>query len=206
MKISAALKARLADIEMIVFDVDGVLTEGGIFYVDTGAEGKMFDVKDGLGIRVARIADLKTAIMTGRSSRFVERRARDLRILDVLERVADKLSALRRLADEKGIALERIAFMGDDLNDREAMRAAGVSIAPADAVAEIKEIADLVTDAPGGKGAARQAVEAVLKAQDRWEKAVDDYLAGLADRMACRTPPARRGSTAAWCRPAGSAP
>jgi 3-deoxy-D-manno-octulosonate 8-phosphate phosphatase (KDO 8-P phosphatase) len=182
MKTSAALSARLAGVEMIVFDVDGVLTEGGIFYADTGAEGKMFDVKDGLGIRVASAAGLKTAIMTGRASRVVERRARDLRILDVLERVADKVSALRRLADEKGIPLERIAFMGDDLNDREAMRAAGVSIAPADAVAEIKEIADLVTDAPGGRGAARQAVEAVLKAQDRWEKAVDDYLAGLAER------------------------
>lgn len=182
MKISTALSARLAGVEMIVFDVDGVLTEGGIFYVDTGAEGKMFDVKDGLGIRVAGTAGLKTAIMTGRASRVVERRARDLRILDVVERVADKASALRRLAGEKGIPLERVLFMGDDLNDREAMRAAGVSIAPADAAAEIKEIADLVTDAPGGRGAAREAVEAVLKAQGRWEKAVDDYLAGLVER------------------------
>jgi 3-deoxy-D-manno-octulosonate 8-phosphate phosphatase (KDO 8-P phosphatase) len=182
MKVTGALRARLAEIEMMVFDVDGVLTEGGIFYVDTGAEGKMFDVKDGLGIRVAGSAGLKTAIMTGRSSRVVERRARDLRMLDVLERVADKAAALRRLADEKGMSLAHIAFMGDDLNDREAIRAAGVSFAPADAAPEIKEIADLVTDAPGGKGAARQAVEAVLKAQDRWEKAVDDYLAGLAER------------------------
>lgn len=182
MKVTGELQARLAEIEMMVFDVDGVLTEGGIFYVDTGAEGKMFDVKDGLGIRVADSAGLKTAIMTGRASRVVERRARDLRMLDVLERVADKAAALRRLADEKGMSLARIAFMGDDLNDREAMRTAGVSFAPADAVPEIKEIADLVTDAPGGKGAARQAVEAVLKAQDRWEKAVDDYLAELVER------------------------
>ncbi len=182
MKVTEALKARLAGVELMVFDVDGVLTEGGIFYVDTGAEGKMFDVKDGLGIRVADSAGLKTAVMTARSSRVVERRARDLRMLDVLERVADKAAALRRLADEKGISLARVAFMGDDLNDREAMRTAGVSFAPADAVPEIKEIADIVTDAPGGRGAARQAVEAVLKAQDRWEKAVDDYLAGLAER------------------------
>ncbi len=182
MKVTGELQARLAEVEMMVFDVDGVLTEGGIFYVDTGAEGKMFDVKDGLGIRVAGSAGLKTAIMTGRSSRVVERRARDLRMLDVLQRVADKAAALRRLAEEKRMSLARIAFMGDDLNDREAMRAAGVSIAPADAVPEIKEIADLVTDARGGKGAARQAVEAVLKAQGRWEKAVDDYLASLVER------------------------
>lgn len=182
MKVTGALQARLAEVEMMVFDVDGVLTEGGIFYVDTGTEGKMFDVKDGLGIRVAGSAGLKTAIMTGRSSRVVERRARDLRMLDVLQRVADKAAALRRLADEKGMSLARISFMGDDLNDREAMRTAGVSFAPADAAPEIKEIADLVTDAPGGKGAVRQAVEAVLKAQGRWEKAVDDYLADLVER------------------------
>ncbi len=182
MKVSAAVTARLAVIEMMVFDVDGVLTEGSILYVDTGAEGKMFDVKDGLGIRVASRAGLKTAIMTGRSSRVVERRARDLRMLDVIERVADKASALRRLAADKAMSLEHIAFMGDDLNDREAMRAAGVSFAPADAVPEIREIADLVTDAPGGRGAARQAVEAVLKAQDRWKSAVESYLADLEER------------------------
>jgi 3-deoxy-D-manno-octulosonate 8-phosphate phosphatase (KDO 8-P phosphatase) len=182
MKVTGELQARLAEVEMMVFDVDGVLTEGGIFYVDTGTEGKMFNVKDGLGIRVAGSAGLKTAIMTGRSSRVVERRARDLRILDVLQRVADKKAGLQRLAEEKGMSLARIAFMGDDLNDREAMRAAGVSIAPADAAPEIREIADLVTDARGGKGAARQAVEAVLKAQGRWEKAVDDYLASLVER------------------------
>jgi 3-deoxy-D-manno-octulosonate 8-phosphate phosphatase (KDO 8-P phosphatase) len=182
MRVTGALEARLAGITMMVFDVDGVLTDGGIFYVDTGAEGKMFDVKDGLGIRVAGTAGLTVAIMTARSSRVVERRARDLRILDVIERVGDKAAALRRLAESKGIPLERVAFMGDDLNDREAMRAAGVSFAPADAAPEIRDIADLVTDAPGGRGAVRQAVEAVLKAQDRWESAVDDYLAGLAER------------------------
>ncbi|MCJ7751206.1 MAG: HAD hydrolase family protein [Armatimonadetes bacterium] len=143
-------------------------------------------MKDGLGFRVASSAGLHLAVMTGRSSRVVERRARDLHILDVLQRVGDKAAALRELAEEKGVALERVAFMGDDFNDREAMRLAGVAIAPADAAAEIRDLADLVTDAPGGKGAARQAVEAVLKARGQWEKAVDAYLEGLAERERSR--------------------
>lgn len=186
MKVTGALRERLAAIELMVFDVDGVLTQGEIIYADQGAEAKAFDVKDGLGLRVASSAGLRLGIMSGRWSRVVERRARDLLVLDVLQRVGDKAAALRELAQEKGVALERVAFMGDDFNDREAMRLAGVSIAPADAVAEIRKQADLVTDAPGGKGAARQAVEAVLQAQGRWEEAVDKYLEGLAERERSR--------------------
>jgi len=186
MTVPERLRGRLAAVRMMVFDVDGVLTGGDILYTDEGAEGKFFDVKDGLGLRVAYDAGLAIVLMTGRSSRVVERRARDLHIHDVLQRVGDKAEALRQLAVEKGIPLERIAFMGDDINDREAMRAAGVSIAPADAVDEIRDLANLVTDRPGGHGAAREAVEAVLRAQDRWEQAVDAYLKGLSERDRAR--------------------
>lgn len=186
MKISPALREKLAGIELLVFDVDGVLTQGDIFYTDTGVEAKAFDVKDGLGLRVASDAGLGLALMTGRTSQVVQRRARDLRIAEVLQRVGDKASALRQYVEGKEIPLERVAFMGDDLNDREAMRAAGVAIAPADAVAEIRQEADLVTDAPGGRGAAREAVEAVLRAQGRWEEAVNSYLSGLVERDRAR--------------------
>lgn len=179
MNLTDALRARLAAIQLVVFDVDGVLTQGEIIYTDEGAEIKAFDVKDGLGLRVASDAGLQLALMTGRSSRVVERRARDFHISDVLQRVGDKAEALRQLAAEKHIPMERIAFMGDDLNDREAIRAAGVSIAPADAAPEIREMADLVTDAPGGRGAAREAIEAILRAQNRWDQAVELYLQGL---------------------------
>ncbi len=182
MKVSGQLRQRLAAIKLLVFDVDGVLTQGDIIYTDEGAEAKVFDVKDGLGIRVASVADLRTAVMTGRTSRVVERRARDLRILDVLQRVGDKAAALQKLADGSGIPMEQVAFVGDDLNDREAMRQAGVSIAPADAVREIRELADLVTESPGGRGAARESVEAILRAQGVWEQSVDSYLGGLAER------------------------
>jgi len=186
MKVAPELRERLAAIELLVLDVDGVLTEGKIIYTDEGAEAKAFDVKDGLGVRVASAAGVAVAMMTGRTSRVVERRARDLRISDVLQRVGDKAAALRKLAEEKGLALERVAFMGDDLNDREALRLAGVSIAPADAVLEIREQVDLVTEALGGRGAVREAVEAVLRAQGRWESAVAGYLAGLVERDRAR--------------------
>jgi 3-deoxy-D-manno-octulosonate 8-phosphate phosphatase (KDO 8-P phosphatase) len=186
MRIAVGLRARLAAVQMMVFDVDGVLTEGQIIYTDEGAEAKAFDVKDGLGLRVAVGAGLVIALMTGRSSRVTERRARDLHITDVLQRVGDKAETLRHLAEDKGIALERVAFMGDDVNDREAMRLAGVAIAPADAVSEIRDLAQLVTEARAGRGAAREAIEAVLRAQGRWEKAVEGYLRGLSERDGAR--------------------
>jgi 3-deoxy-D-manno-octulosonate 8-phosphate phosphatase (KDO 8-P phosphatase) len=186
MKVSHGLRTRLAAVKLLVFDVDGVLTDGHIIYTDEGAEAKTFDVKDGLGIRVASGAGLQVAIMTGRASRVVERRARDLRVSDVLQRVGDKAAALIRLASAKGVPLEEVAFVGDDLNDREAMRLVGVSIAPSDAAAEIREEASVVTDSPGGRGAAREAVEAILRAQGRWEEAVNGYLEGLAERDRAR--------------------
>jgi 3-deoxy-D-manno-octulosonate 8-phosphate phosphatase (KDO 8-P phosphatase) len=186
MKTPDELRARLAAIQMMVFDVDGVLTDGAIVYTDEGAEAKAFDVKDGLGLRVAGEAGIVLALMTGRASRVIERRARDLHISDVLQRVGDKAEALRHLAEEKGIPLERVAFMGDDVNDREAMQLAGIAIAPADAVQEIRDLAHVVTAAPGGRGAAREAVEAVLRAQDRWEAAVDGYLRSMSERDRAR--------------------
>jgi 3-deoxy-D-manno-octulosonate 8-phosphate phosphatase (KDO 8-P phosphatase) len=184
--VSETLRARLAAIELMAFDVDGVLTQGDILYTDQGAEVKGFDVKDGLGLRVASSAGIQLAIITGRASRTVERRARDLHITDVLQRVGDKALALRQLAEEKSMPLDHIAFMGDDVNDLEAMRIVGLSIGPADAVPEVVQQAALVTEAPAGKGAAREAVEAVLKAQGRWESAVSEYLAGLAERDRAR--------------------
>ncbi len=189
MNITDELRQRLAGVRMLVLDVDGVLTTGSIVYTDSGEESKVFDVKDGLGIRVASEVGLQIALMTGRVSQVVQRRARDLHVQHTLQRVGDKAAALRTLAAETGLPLAGIALMGDDLNDREAMKLAGVSIAPADAVPEIVAIADLVTDAPGGRGAARQAVEAILRAQDRWEQAVEKYLQGLAERDRARRTP-----------------
>jgi 3-deoxy-D-manno-octulosonate 8-phosphate phosphatase (KDO 8-P phosphatase) len=188
MKINREAQRRLPQVAMLVMDVDGVLTNGDIVYTDAGVEEKVFDVKDGLGLRVAVTGGLQVVLVTGRLSSILQRRARDLRIKTVLQRVGDKEVAVRTLAEDSGLPLERVAFMGDDLNDRTVMRAVGVAIAPADAVPDILAEADVVTDAPGGKGAARQAVELILRAQGRWDKAVERYLAGLAERDAYRRP------------------
>lgn len=187
MKLSDSMVcARLARVRALVFDVDGVLTQGEIVYTDTGEEVKAFDVKDGLGLRLAAAAGLELALITGRASTIVQRRARDLRVTEVLQRVGDKAAAIRHFSEGKGIPLEEIAFMGDDLNDLEAMRACGVSFAPADAVAEVREAATVVTAAPGGRGAARETVETVLKAQGRWQQVVEGYLRGLAEAYRSR--------------------
>lgn len=188
MRIRREAQNRLSEIQMLVMDVDGVLTRGGIFYTDAGMEVKAFDIKDGLGLRVAGFGGLRLALVSGRTSPIVQRRARDLGAEDVLQRIGDKEAGLRAIAQARGIPMERIAFMGDDLDDLSAMRAAGVSIAPADAVAEVIAGAGIVTDAPGGRGAARQAVELILKAQGKWEEAVNRYLEGLAARNRGRRP------------------
>lgn len=182
MKINRKARQLLTSIEMLVMDVDGCLTRGEVIYTDAGAEAKVFDAKDGLGLRVAGAAGLKLALLTGRISSVVQRRAQDLHIGDVLQRVGDKEAALRTLAEGKDVALERIAYLGDDLNDRPAMRIAGLSIAPANAVREIRAEADIVLDARGGEGAARQAVELIFRAQRKWESAVEAYLQELAGR------------------------
>ncbi len=110
MRLTHALRARLAASQMLVFGVDGVVTQGDIIYTDEGAEIKVFDVKDGLGLRVAGNAGLHLALMTGRSSRVVERRARDLHIPDVIQRVGDKAEALRQLAGQKRLLVEMGVF------------------------------------------------------------------------------------------------
>ena len=196
MKITPQAQARLAHFAMLVLDVDGVLTQGEIFYTDSGTESKAFDVKDGLGLRVAVGAGLHLALLTGRSSSVVQRRARDLRLPEVLQRVGDKGTALRELAEAKGLELRQVAYMGDDLNDLPALRLAGLSIAPADAVPDVLAEVGLITDAPGGRGAARQAVELILRAQDKWEAAVAQYLAEAAERDQPRRPKGENGPAA----------
>jgi 3-deoxy-D-manno-octulosonate 8-phosphate phosphatase (KDO 8-P phosphatase) len=194
MRINRDAQRLLPGIAMLVMDVDGVLTNGDIVYTDAGVEQKVFDVKDGLGLRVAVEAGLQLALVTGRISSILQRRARDLRIKTVLQRVGDKEAALRSLAEDRGLPLTRVAYMGDDLNDRAALRVAGISIAPADAVPDIAAEADILTDAPGGKGAARQVVELILRSQGKWEPAVEKYLAGLAERDTYRRPVETEGA------------
>ncbi|MGM9582723.1 MAG: KdsC family phosphatase [Phascolarctobacterium sp.] len=174
----------LERLALLALDVDGVLTDGSI---NMGAQGELFKsfyAQDGLGISVALRSGLQIAIITGRQSEIIHRRAQELGIKLVQEGVKDKYLALEQLQNQLGLNRGQVAYMGDDLNDLPAFRAAGVTFAPADAVEEVREAASFVTDAAGGRGAVREAIEMILRAQNKWQQIVNAYLnAGQGDKQ-----------------------
>lgn len=160
-------------IKLIVLDVDGTLTDGGIYYDSKGNEMKRFDVKDGLGILVARSAGLKFAILTGRVSPMVACRAKELGIEYLVQGVQKKYPALLDLAGKCGLSMDEIGYIGDDLNDLQCMEAVGFRACPADAVPRIKSICHYVSVLPGGRGAVRDSLEHLLTACSRGEESAD---------------------------------
>lgn len=161
-------------IKLIVLDVDGTLTDGGVYYDSQGNEMKRFDVKDGLGILVARKAGLEFAIITGRASPMVERRAKELGIKYLLQGVQKKYPALTELVRECGLALDEIGYIGDDLNDLQCMEAVGFRACPSDAAKAVKAICDYVAAAPGGHGAVRESLEYFLVLRSTWDTTAKD--------------------------------
>ena len=159
----------LNNIKVLLLDVDGVLTDGGIIYNDKGAETKVFNVKDGLGLRLLMESGVRICIVTGRRSEALHHRCRNLGISDVFDGVHDKASVLNTIIEKTGAKPEQIAAMGDDLPDLPLMRRVGVAIAVADAAEPVRRTAHMITDAGGGKGAVREVCEAILKAQKRWD-------------------------------------
>ena len=169
-------QARAARIRLIAFDIDGVMTDGGLHYTDDGHELKTFNVQDGLGLKLLQSVGLELAIITGRNSNLVAKRAADLGIAHVFQGVGDKLTVLDRLRQQLGLAWEACAFMGDDLIDLRAMAACGLAIAPANARPLVREQAQLLTSTRGGQGAVREAAEFILGAQDKLHDALRPYL------------------------------
>ncbi len=170
------MQKALQKIKLLALDVDGVLTDGSI---NIGADGeiyKAFDAKDGLGISCALRNGLQIAIITGRKSQIIHKRAEELGIYFLREGIKDKYAELIALQEELALLKEQVAYMGDDLNDLPAFRAAGVALAPQDAVAEVQAAADVVVQKCGGHGAVRAAIETILRAQDKWEQIVTSYL------------------------------
>lgn len=163
------LQARAARIQLVVLDVDGVLTDGGMYYGPSGEALKRFDVKDGHGIVMARIAGLPCAILTARTSPIVEVRARELGIQHVIQGAREKGLALDRLLAKLSIGPESCAYMGDDTNDVSPMGRVGLPACPADAVAEARETALFVATRKGGHGAVRELLEFCLKSSGRWD-------------------------------------
>jgi 3-deoxy-D-manno-octulosonate 8-phosphate phosphatase (KDO 8-P phosphatase) len=172
------LTKRLSRIKLLVTDVDGTLTEGSMVFVD-GGQVKLFHVHDGLGIRLARNFGLDVAIVTGNVSHAVAERAATLGLERVYQGVRHKSAVIDQMAAETGLARDEIAYIGDDLNDLPAFDRVGFRIAVGDAVEEIKGQADMITAKPGGRGAVREAIEAILKARGQWEEAVRSFLAEL---------------------------
>lgn len=179
MKISEEVIARARRIKLLLLDCDGVLTDGGLHYVFDGKrvlEGvKVFHIHDGQGLKLAREAGLTLGVISGRVSPALAARARELRIDHLHQGIDDKLSVYEQIKTAEGLADDQIAYVGDDLPDLPVMRRVGLAIAVADAVDEVRECAHFVTGRLGGRGAAREAVELILKAQDKWSESLQRF-------------------------------
>ena len=145
-----------ADIRLLVMDVDGVMTDGKITYSSDGQELKSFDIKDGLGIKRAQASGIETAIITGRTSPMVERRARELGIAHLVQGREDKLAALSDLVGQLNLSLDQVAYIGDDLPDLTAIESVKLGACPADAATEVKSKANWVSTRSGGDGCVRE--------------------------------------------------
>ena len=173
-------KEKLTHITLLVLDVDGVLTDGKIIYSDSGDEIKAFNVRDGHGLKLLMRAGMEVIFLTGRESRVVLHRAQDLGVGSVYQKVLNKLEVYETILKERGLADEQIAFVGDDLVDIPVLRRVGFSAAVSDAIEEVKEIVDYVTDKKGGEGAVREICELLLKGQDKWKEVTKRY--GISQR------------------------
>ncbi len=180
-KLSAQARAR--KIKLLLFDVDGVLTDGKLFFLPLPAESqtsriefKGFHAHDGASISLARLGGIQTGLITKRSSETVALRARDLKLEFVYQGVNDKRACFDEVVEKAGLKREEAAFVGDDVIDLPAMRAGGLAIAVKNARAEVKKEAHYVTAHAGGDGALRDAVEFILKAQGKWKRVVEDYI------------------------------
>lgn len=163
------LKARqnpatslLREIKLFATDVDGVLTDAGMYYSESGDEWKKFNTRDGMGIKLLQRAGLITAIVTQERTRLVARRAEKLAIPELHQGAMDKVSVIRDMAARHGLSLQQVAYIGDDVNDIEALQAVGLSAAPADALPQVVKIVDYLCRAKGGEGAVRELTDMIL--------------------------------------------
>ncbi len=162
-------------IRLLCLDVDGVLTDGGIAIDDAGHETKRFHVRDGAALRMWSRLGYETAVITGRNGMALRHRLRELGVRHVVSGSKEKGAAFEALVGELGIAADAVAMIGDDLPDLPILRRCGLPIAVRDAAQEVLDVAKFVTARPGGSGAVREAIEHILKGQDRWTEAVRTF-------------------------------
>ncbi len=161
---------------MILMDVDGVLTDGSIVFGSDSLEIKSFNVQDGLGITLARLGGLKTGIITGRKSKVVERRGKELKFDVISQGSFNKYPEFQKIKEEFTLSNEEICYIGDDLLDISILREVGFSVAPANARDEVKAICDYVTIAEGGHGAVREVVDKILIRQNKFDAIIKELL------------------------------
>ncbi len=174
------LTEKCAPIELILTDVDGVLTDGRVIFDNQGIESKEFNIRDGQGIRLwqqfgGQQGGGRLGIVTGRSSQVVKLRAAELDIDLVRQGVKEKLPVVRSICEELQLDLAQVAYLGDDLPDWSVIRHVGLGVAVADAAEELRQDADYITSLPGGHGALREVVELLLKNTNRWETVLRKY-------------------------------
>jgi 3-deoxy-D-manno-octulosonate 8-phosphate phosphatase (KDO 8-P phosphatase) len=177
LKISPALKKRAAQIKVLLMDVDGTMTDGGVTLLSqpdgTALEIKTFDAHDGQGLTLAQTAGLRTGCITGRESAALLRRAREMKMEFIYMKQAVKMPAYEEILQKAGVSDSAVAFIGDDLPDIPLLLRAGLAVAVGNAVPEVKKIAHYTTHANAGRGAVREAIELILKSKGIWEEMID---------------------------------
>ena len=176
-KISSALKKRASRIQVLLMDVDGTLTDGGVILLSqpdgSALEIKAFDAHDGQGLTLARTAGIRTGCITGRESGALLRRAREMNMDFIYMKQPLKIPAYEEILQKAGVPESAVAYVGDDLPDLPILRRVGLAVAVGDAVPEVKKAAHFTTKAVGGHGAIREAVELILKSKGMWEEMID---------------------------------
>ncbi|MEZ0323637.1 MAG: HAD-IIIA family hydrolase [Hydrogenothermaceae bacterium] len=170
------MEKKVRKIRWAFFDVDGVLTDGKIILDGNGNEIKNFNVKDGIGIYMLRLADIKTGIISGRNSKAVEKRAQELKIDIVIQGSYDKLKDYKKLKEEYNFSDEEVMFMGDDIVDLPILTKVGFAVTVPNAPQEVKEICHYITKSRGGFGAVREVCDLILKIQGKYQEIIGSYL------------------------------
>jgi len=176
-KLGSALADKIRNVKVLILDVDGVLTDGLIIIGDDGQETKGFHVRDGHGLKMIRRAGVEVMLLTGRKSRVVEHRARELGVERVYQGALDKLAVFEEILRTGNLTAGQVAYMGDDIVDLPVLKRAGFSVTVSDAHEDVLKIVDLVTQNAGGRGAVREVCEIILKVQGKWETLMERYRA-----------------------------
>ena len=167
MAVRRAGRTALARVRMLIMDVDGVLTDAGMYYSESGDEWKKFNTRDGHGITLLHEAGVKTALVTRERTAIVARRALKLKIAEVRQGILDKLPVVQALLEKHGLSRDEACYVGDDLGDLEVMRFIGLAVAVGDALPAIKKVAHLITRKKGGEGAVREVCDLILASRAR---------------------------------------